>query len=439
MTTALDSAPDLLAFASEQRRVADRAEADLFLAAAAWADQHSADTLAPALTDWDEKALPLAGEGTPEVAEFCIAEFAAVLGMTTHAGRALIGDALETRHRLPKVWSRVQAGTLQVWRARQIAHLTYGLPPEGAAYVDDHVAAFAHRIGYAALQRLLEEARIRFLADHEPEGGPVRPDGRKVKVDLGQMSTNGTAQVWGELDYADACDLEKAIARRASALGAEGGIGEGLDLDARRALALGEMARDDLCLDLVTGERSLRTGGGVELKVHVNADDLTDSPAGTGTHSTGLGGLARVEGTGGNGAFMTLDALRAWLQRPDARISLRTIIDTTATLRVDQWEIPNRLRRQVTERDGTCRFPHCNRPAHATDIDHIKPYDPGPDGSGGPPGQTSSDNLASCCRQHHRLKTHAGWSYTMLDPGYYLWRSPHGRRFLVTPHGTQSL
>lgn len=426
MASVLDSAPDLLAFAREQRRVADRAEADLFAAAAAWADQHSEDSLAPALHDWDEKALPLAGEGTPEVAEFCIAEFAAVLGMTTHAGRALIGDALETRHRLPKLWQRVEAGTLQVWRARQVAHLTYGLPPEGAAYVDDRVATKAHTISYAALQRLLEEAKVRFLDGYQPTGGPVRPDGRKVKVNLGKMSTNGTADLWGELDYADAADLERAIARRAAALGEEGSVGEGLGLDARRALALGEMARDDLGFDLATGERSPRTGGGVELKVHVNADDLSNEAAAT--------GLARVEGTGGNGSFITIDRLRTWLQRPGAKISLRTVIDTTKTIRVDQWEIPDRLRRQVEERDGTCRFPFCDRAAHSSDIDHIKPYD-----DSGPPGQTSSDNLAACCRTHHRHKTRAGWSYTMLEPGYYLWGSPAGHRFLVTPNGTRIL
>lgn len=198
------------------------------------------------------------------------------------------------------------------------------------------------------------------------------------------------------------------------------------------------MARDDLCLDLTTGERSPRAGGGIELKVHVTADDLTTDTH-TETDRPAASGLARIEGTGGNGAPVTLDTVRAWLRRPGVRISMRTVIDTTATIRVDQWEIPDRLRRQVEERDGTCRFPHCNRPAHSGDIDHITPYDPGPDGSGGPPGQTSTDNLAGLCRMHHRHKTLAGWSYTMLDPGYYLWRSPHGYRFLATPAGTQAL
>jgi hypothetical protein len=76
-------------------------------------------------------------------------------------------------------------------------------------------------------------------------------------------------------------------------------------------------------------------------------------------------------------------------------------------------------------------FPHCTRPARTADLDHIQPYDAG--------GPTASDNLASLCRLHHRIKTHGGWTYTMLDPGVFLWRSPYGYRYLVDPHGTDDL
>ncbi|MDQ3615579.1 MAG: hypothetical protein M3393_02940, partial [Actinomycetota bacterium] len=69
--------------------------------------------------------------------------------------------------------------------------------------------------------------------------------------------------------------------------------------------------------------------------------------------------------------------------------------------------------------------------------DHITPYVP-PD-EGGPPGQTAADKLAQPCRRHHRLKTHSGWSYTMPEPGLYLWRSPTGRRYLVDHTGTTTL
>ncbi len=52
---------------------------------------------------------------------------------------------------------------------------------------------------------------------------------------------------------------------------------------------------------------------------------------------------------------------------------MRQVIDTMSATRVDQYEIPERLRRQVIERDGHCVFPHCTRPAHHGDIDHVAP------------------------------------------------------------------
>jgi len=62
-----------------------------------------------------------------------------------------------------------------------------------------------------------------------------------------------------------------------------------------------------------------------------------------------------------------------------------------------------------------------------------------PEDQGGPPGQTTPANLAGLCRRHHRAKTHGGWTYTMPEPGLYLWRSPRGRRYLVDHTGTTNL
>jgi hypothetical protein len=54
-------------------------------------------------------------------------------------------------------------------------------------------------------------------------------------------------------------------------------------------------------------------------------------------------------------------------------------------------------------------------------------------------GPTSSDNLAALCRRHHRLKTHGGWTYTMVEPGTYLWHSPFGYSWLRDRSGTTDL
>ena len=104
----LDSGREVLAFARDCRAAADAAEAGLFHAAATWAEQHPAESIRAAAT-WAESAfgnqpLMLAGPGAPLVAEFAIPEFAAALRMTTDAGKALIADAVETKHRLPKLW-----------------------------------------------------------------------------------------------------------------------------------------------------------------------------------------------------------------------------------------------------------------------------------------------------------------------------------------------
>ncbi|MCW2754097.1 MAG: endonuclease [Marmoricola sp.] len=79
-------------------------------------------------------------------------------------------------------------------------------------------------------------------------------------------------------------------------------------------------------------------------------------------------------------------------------------------------------------------FAHCNRSARTADLDHIEPYDPN-----GPPDETTTANLGSLCRPHHRLKTFGGWSYTMIEPGTFLWRSPYGYHYLRDQTGTTDL
>ncbi len=96
---------------------------------------------------------------------------------------------------------------------------------------------------------------------------------------------------------------------------------------------------------------------------------------------------------------------------------------------MDQYEVPDRMVEQVADRDVTCVFPYCTRTARACGTDHVVAH-----AAGGP---TSSENLAALCRHHHRHKTHhPGWTYTMLEPGVYLWRTPHGLSFLRDARGT---
>ena len=136
--------------------------------------------------------------------------------------------------------------------------------------------------------------------------------------------------------------------------------------------------------------------------------------------------LARVANTR---SFVDAEQVRAWCGVPGTTVTVKPVIDLTEKIHVDQYQVPDRLADQAAERDLTCVFPWCTRPAEACDMDHVIPYTEG--------GPTASDNIAPLCRRHHRLKTHhSGWGYTVLEPGSYLWSSPHGYQFLRDHRGT---
>ena len=65
-----------------------------------------------------------ASQGAPTVAEYAVAEFAAGIGLSTEAGKAYLGEALELRYRLPRTWQRVVGGDLPGWKARLVARET---------------------------------------------------------------------------------------------------------------------------------------------------------------------------------------------------------------------------------------------------------------------------------------------------------------------------
>ena len=121
----LDAAGALRAFGDLRltRRAADR---DIFVLAGHFADLSNGDSHTPdhrgvAILPGTDRPIRVAGEGTPLVAEFAIAQAAVELGTTCYSTRLLIGDVLECRHRLPQLYARVVALEVEVWLARKVA------------------------------------------------------------------------------------------------------------------------------------------------------------------------------------------------------------------------------------------------------------------------------------------------------------------------------
>ena len=250
-TADLDSAAAVLAAVREDRAVVDAGEAEMLQAAVAWAAMHSVDSLDAAATvrDHGETGVPVAGPGAPLVGEFCVSEFAAAIGLPTEIGKDYLGEAVEIRYRLRRVWARVVHGDLPAWRARRVARATIALSMEAAGFVDNHVAHVAHKIRPAQLDRLVEEAIGRFMPEEADRRRRQAADGRCFTIDTRQPSLQGTSTVYGELDLADALDLNAAVTAGAQALA---DLGSTDSLDVRRAVAVGDLARRQLTLDLNT-------------------------------------------------------------------------------------------------------------------------------------------------------------------------------------------
>jgi hypothetical protein len=442
------SAARLLAAARERRRVADAAEAELLELACGWAEAHppeSIDAAAAFQVPGAESEERIAGVGCPLVAEFCIAEFGAVLGMSTVSAKHLIGQALELKYRLPRLYARVRSGAVPAWRARRVAEATVHAQPalskEAAGWVDAQVAPFAGRCGAAQVDRLVAEAIRRYgpavLPVDPDDPCPPVPDPRHVSVDRDQVAYAGTLRVEAELDLADAVDLDVALGQGAETLKL---LGSTDGLDARRAIALGALARRQLALDLAgtpagspdrgtKAEVELPAARQVVLHLHFTAS-LSDEMTGGGIVVDELGRLEEGQ------RLVLLDQVKGWCGDNHTRVVVKPVLDLAEHLAVPGYDIPDRLREQVVLRDQTCVFPWCPRPARGCQIDHVIPFDHQHPDRG---GSTASDNLAPLCTKHHRLKTHGRWHYQMTALGVYRWTSPHGHRFHRDHTGTTPL
>lgn len=402
---------EMLARVRTTRAAAITAEADLLYLAAEWADAH------PDL-DHDPED-PDAERGIPGWEWSAAAPFASALGRSTASGEALIRDALVLRHRLPSIWSRVGAGELEAWRARRIAQAVLGAPDDVCDHLDDELASVAATVGPTTLERLLDEAMLRLHPEEREVAQFEALDRRHATLHDESINDTGIADMTLRGDWKDLHDFDQALSRVAAALANADRAADRYveSLDVRRSRAVGVLADPAAALALLEGRPAPKPAKRATLVVHVSHDALL-----------GVDPVVRCETLGR--AVLDQQA-RDWCGRVDTHLTVLPVIDLADHVQTEAYEIGERLKTHTDLLNPFCVFPWCSQPARRCDHDHGVPYEQG--------GSTCDCNLAPLCRRHHRHKTHAGWRYTTLDTGTFLWSDPHGQQFLRDSRGTRDV
>lgn len=440
---AFETGAEMIGRVRALRAVSVRAEVDLLVIAAEWADAHPdpydverrrSEAVCPAGCEPDvgdsavgdyggvcagpcpEDPHGLADPLLPSWSWSAAAPLGAALGRTTQSAELLIRDALIVRHRLPLLWQRVLACQVEPWRARRIAKAVVGRPRDVSDWVDAQLAPMAHKVGSVVLDRLIDEAMLRLHPEEREIAQVEALDARFARLHEDSINDSGVAEMSLRADWKDLHDFDDTLSEVAAALAAldeAAGLPQE-SLDVRRARAVGVLADPAQALALLdrapVAPRRKRT----LLVLHITPDHLAgrDPVARNGT-------LRRPE---------LEQVVRGWCGRSDSHLQVLPVLDLADHVATDRYEVAERTKQRVDHINGHCVFPWCTRPAKECDHDHVVPHGAG--------GVTCDCNLAPLCRRHHRLKTHARWSYTAIETGTWLWSDPYGQQFLRDHTGT---
>ena len=179
-------------------------------AAVDWAMMHAS-------WDWDQsdhsifedEMVPLAGPGAPLISADCVAEYAAVSGLSPQSGRTQLAVAVELRYRLRRLYERVLDGAVPVWRARWIAERTLHLTQAAADAVDRLLAPYAGSVSFAQMDRTIAEA----IARHDPQAARKREEQAVEQTGVWfhhpdpTLESQAIASLDARLDATDALDL----------------------------------------------------------------------------------------------------------------------------------------------------------------------------------------------------------------------------------------
>lgn len=343
----------------------------------------------------------------------------ASMALSRRGSSRLVTSAVELIERLPRTAALLTTGWIGIREAHAIA--------EETALVEDSAMPELDRLiseGLAPTRRRTHPPRIgplrKMLSKHITACDPIGADARarQSRRTLGVKVTplpDDRALLTATLTAVDALEISNRLDALVRAACPEDprSIGE------LRAAGLLALSRGWTCLPEPDGDHPDDPDAQAAARRVVIHTYEYDDPGHCGLFLAGYGPIS---------GFSASELQRSARRRLDAVATLADPDSEAATRYSPSEALINFCR----GRDGTCVFPGCQTPAENTDLDHIIPFDHEVPSEG---GLTTSDDLASLCRTHHRLKTEGIWAYYRDTSGAYVWI--HGKNHPDVNPGTQ--
>ncbi|WP_295642141.1 HNH endonuclease signature motif containing protein [uncultured Corynebacterium sp.] len=369
-----------------------------------WRVTDSDDDLSVAICAINRAHVRLAKTVTPDMDD-CVSDvqtrLCVRLGLPEFRALTLVEIGLMFE-RFPSLAELGETGaySLEIWR----------LVSEGLAAVSDEVAPIVEPLVLTAIsptvrnQAMLGSGTIRrrikeIVSEHEPSARPRDPDDNPPPDESGDgVDEGGAEQPALRLDIDERADettefflsLPKLEAAELTAA-----------LDNVRLKE--NCSRAEALMKLIRGE----TKAEVSLNLYRRVD-LPDS---------------KIWAAGG---WLTPMATEEWLKRV-------THIQAPGKANNKGYAPTPIVRASVEGRDGTCRFPGCEVPAHKCQLDHVQRYNHRNPEKG---GATDTSNLHCLCAKHHNAKTTGAWDVTIDEDGLETWTSHgDGHTVMTTPNG----
>ncbi|WP_104083823.1 HNH endonuclease signature motif containing protein [Cryobacterium sp. Y11] len=408
-----DQTEPLSPFQRQQSKLVDRV---LYLEnVIGWAHASMAEVLTEAwdyTTNTAETGRPQAGpehehdwDATFAAQQGLIAEMACALRIPYGTASGLLHDSrvlVETR---PDTLNALRTGKISLRHVRRLLDQLDSVPQPARTELEAVLLPHARKLTAAQFDGKARKLREHFHPDSITTRRAKCLADRSVKF---FSDKDGMATLWLRAAGEDLTGIYNRVTETALSLQGPG-----------EPRTLGQL-RADVAIDLLAqGVTETGLGAGISATVNITVPVLTlmGRAAGTRDEPAELEGYGPIAPEVARKLAGTATSFLRILTHPHTGI----VLDVSST----PFRVPAALKKYLQLRDGTCRFPGCNRAAQHSDLDHTQDKQFG--------GATNATNLHFLSPAHHNLKHFSDWKVTADPDGTLHWTSPAGKHYATDP------